>query len=108
MPTKEFTPLLDRTGALRSAQPLIELVCPLLREIVNKATWVFHECNSEGSRVGGENEDVAAMTLYRHMIEGVLSASARSVRAAVGRTAIPAPRAPPTDLGRSTAARRPD
>jgi hypothetical protein len=70
MTTDEFKTLLDRTGALQESQPLIELTCPLLRETVNKATWVFDSCfNSEDSQVGGVNEDVAAMTLFRHMIE---------------------------------------
>jgi hypothetical protein len=69
MPTDEFKPLLDRDKAQRAAAQLTELACPLLREIVNKATWVFSLCISDGARIGGENEDLAAMTLYRHMIE---------------------------------------
>src|SRR4029453_2020314 len=69
MPTDEFKPLLDRAKTQRAAQQLIDLACPLLREVVNKAAWIFDFCNTEGSHIGEENEDLAAMTLYRHMIE---------------------------------------
>jgi len=69
MASDEFKPLLDRSEAARAASQLIELACPLLRELVNKATWVFSRCTSAGARIGAENEDLAALTLYRHMIE---------------------------------------
>jgi hypothetical protein len=69
MSTEEFKPLLDRDEAQRNARQLIELACPLLREVINKASWVFRLCTSEGAQIGGENEDLAVVTLYRHVIE---------------------------------------
>src|SRR5262249_1428848 len=62
MPTDEFRPLLNRAHATEHARQLIELACPLLREVVNKATRAFHLCVSEGARIGDENEGVRAFT----------------------------------------------
>ena len=69
MPTEEYKPLLDRAHAIETAQPLIDAACPLLREVVNHASWAFRRCDAASDAHGGENEDLAAFTLYRHLIE---------------------------------------
>jgi hypothetical protein len=69
MPTDEYKPLLDRAGAITTAQPLIDVACPLLREVVNHASMAFRRCDAASDSHGSENEDLAAFVLYRHMIE---------------------------------------
>jgi len=69
MPTEEYKPLLDREQAIASAEPLISAACPLLREVVNHASWGFRRCDAASDTHGGENEDLAAFVLYRHLIE---------------------------------------
>jgi hypothetical protein len=69
MPTEEYKPLLDRRRAIESAEPLAKAACPLLREVVNHASWVFRRCDAASDAHGAENEDLAAFTLYRHLIE---------------------------------------
>jgi hypothetical protein len=69
MATKEYKPLLERREAIENAKPLIDAACPLLREIVNHATWAMQRCHAASDALGGENEDLAAFVLYRHMIE---------------------------------------
>lgn len=66
-----FPELLDRADAVLEAQPLIDAACPLIREVVDHATWAFTRTlrAADSDRVGGENEDVAAYVLYRHLIE---------------------------------------
>ena len=69
MPTDEYKPLLDRQEAVTAAAPLIQVACPLLRELVNHASWAFRRCDSASDAHGAENEDLAAFVLYRHLIE---------------------------------------
>src|ERR1700730_13862040 len=69
MPTDEFTTLLDRKEAIREAQPVIDIACPLLRELVNFAAAAFQRCQAAPINRGEENEDLAPTILYRHMIE---------------------------------------
>jgi hypothetical protein len=69
MPTEEFRPLLDRLEAIANAKPLADAACPLLREVVNHATWAMQRCHAATDAPGGENEDLAVFVLYRHMIE---------------------------------------
>lgn len=69
MPTDEFKPVLDRAEAIANAKPLIDRVCPLLREVVNHATWAIQRCHAASGAIGDDNEDLAAFTLYRHLIE---------------------------------------
>ena len=69
MPTDEFKPVLDRDRAVVDATELISLASPLLREIVNRASWAFQECQAAPINRGGENEDLAPVVLYRHLIE---------------------------------------
>jgi hypothetical protein len=69
MPTDEFKPVLDRAQAIANAKPLIDRVCPLLREVVNHATWAVQRCHAASDAIGDENEDLAAFILYRHLIE---------------------------------------
>jgi hypothetical protein len=69
MPTDEYKPLLDRHEALTNAAPLVQAACPLLREVVNHASWAFRRCDAASDAHGAENEDLAAFVLYRHLIE---------------------------------------
>lgn len=67
--TDEFKPLLDRGRAVVEARELIDLASPLLREVVNRASYAFQECQAAPINKGGENEDLAPVILYRHLIE---------------------------------------
>jgi Family of unknown function (DUF5677) len=71
MPTDEYAALLNRLDAIERAAPLIDAACPLLRELVNHASHAFRRCTSlqDKDKIGGENEDIAAHVLYRHVIE---------------------------------------
>jgi hypothetical protein len=69
MPTDEYKPLLDRQEAIGNAEPLAQVACPLLREVINHASWAFRRCDAASDAHGAENEDLAAFVLYRHLIE---------------------------------------
>jgi hypothetical protein len=69
MPSGEFKKLLDRDRAIVSASPLIEKACPLLRELVDHGCWALARCIRAGDVIGGENEDIAAPFLFRHLLE---------------------------------------
>ena len=69
MPTEEPKKLLDREFSSRAARPITDIASPLLRELVNAGLMVFLRCETEAANKGGENEDVTALVLYRHMIE---------------------------------------
>ena len=69
MPTDEYQPLLDRARAVVEAQELIGIAAPVLREVVNHASWAFQRCQAAPIHRGGENEDLAPLILYRHLIE---------------------------------------
>ena len=73
MPTEEFKELLDRDRMSVEAKELIDLACPLLRELVNHASHAFTRVlrAADDDRRGGENEDVAVYVLYRQLIEQV-------------------------------------
>jgi hypothetical protein len=71
MPTGEFKKLLDREFSKATVRPIAELSTPLLQELVNSGLMIFRRCEKEASRAGKENEDIAAMALYRHVIEMV-------------------------------------
>ena len=67
MPTKALKPLLDRELSIAWAKSVIDIGSPLLQELVNYATNAFARC--QGSTKGGENEDIAVLALYYHIIE---------------------------------------
>lgn len=69
MPTEEFKSLLDRAFAKASAAPITEIASPLLRELVNAALWAFRRCEMMAAENGRENEDIAALVLFRQIIE---------------------------------------
>lgn len=69
MPTDEFRPMLERAEVVREAQPIIEVACPLLRELVNASGAAFQRCQGAPINRGGEHEELAPTILYRHMIE---------------------------------------
>jgi len=51
MPTDEFRPMLERAEVVREAQPIIEVACPLLRELVNASGAAFQRC--QGAPITG-------------------------------------------------------
>jgi len=67
MPTNPLNDLLDRDFCRVAAKEVIEIASPLLREVVNYSTNAFARCSSSTSRP--ENEDLAVMMLYFHIIE---------------------------------------
>ena len=71
MPTDEFKKLLNREFSKAAVRPITELASPLLRELVNSGLMTFRRCEGEAGRTGKENEDVAALALYQHIIEMV-------------------------------------
>jgi len=68
MPTDPLPSALDREVSKAEARGLIDLACPLFRELVNYGTNALQSCNLEAAR-GQEDEHVAALVLYRHIIE---------------------------------------
>src|SRR5205085_1346709 len=67
MPTKPLEAALDRDFSRVAAKELIEIASPLLQEIVNFGTNALQRCHI--SATGGEDEDIAALLLYRQIIE---------------------------------------
>lgn len=67
MPTDSLDSILYRDLAIAQARPVIDVAIPLLEELVNFGTHALMRCAT--SAQGEENEDVAAMSLYRHVIE---------------------------------------
>jgi hypothetical protein len=68
MPTTPHEKVLNPELAQAQAQDLIELASPLLRELVNNATWVYLRCQAEAMG-HPTNEDVAPLLLFLHIIE---------------------------------------
>ena len=71
MPTNEFKKLLDREFSKAAVRPITELASPLLQELVNQGLMIFRRCDAEAGRTGKEDHDVAALIMYRHIIEMV-------------------------------------
>ena len=71
MPTGEFEQILGRDRAKVNAHAFIEAACPLLRELVNYGATALARCSKapDSDRRGGRDEDVAAIALYRHLLE---------------------------------------
>ena len=67
MPTDPITDLLDREEAVRVPSELIDLACPLLRELVNHGTVTYERC--QRSARGDEDEDLPVQLSYLHIIE---------------------------------------
>jgi hypothetical protein len=67
MPTKPLEALLYRDLSKVAAKDIISIASALLQELVNYSTTVFRRC--ETSATGAENEDLAVLMLYLHMIE---------------------------------------
>ena len=67
MPTESLKSILDRELSLADAKSIIDISSPYLREIINYGTNLLARC--ETSSTGKENEDVAPLILYFHIIE---------------------------------------
>jgi hypothetical protein len=63
------TDLLNRDFAVVAARPLIDICSPLLRKVVDHATWALVRCSNAADVLGGPDEDLAAYNLYRQVIE---------------------------------------
>ena len=71
MPTDPLLEVLDADRAKVEAKELIAVASPLLRELVNCATGAYVRClrAADKERQGDENEDLAVIGLYAHLIE---------------------------------------
>lgn len=67
MPTKPLETILYRELSQVAAKDIIEIASPLLQELVNYSTRAFARCVTSTS--GKENEDLAVLSLYLHIIE---------------------------------------
>lgn len=67
MATDSLKKVLDRDLAKASVSDLADLISPLLREVVNHATYAFVRCQQDVT--GEEGVDFPAFILYRHVIE---------------------------------------
>ncbi|MEO8276376.1 MAG: DUF5677 domain-containing protein [Thermoanaerobaculia bacterium] len=69
MPTDPLKMVLDRDLAMAEARETIEIAAPLLRELVNHGTNAYIRCQALTDRTGSVDEDLAAFTLYRQVLE---------------------------------------
>ena len=67
MPTKALETILYRELSVAEARDRIEVASPLLQELVNYSTNALARFDRAAS--GEENEDVAALALYLHVVE---------------------------------------
>jgi len=67
MPTKPVVALLNRTLAKRSAAPIVQVGSPMLQELVNYGTTVYHRCLNAVE--GTADEHLAILSLYLHTLE---------------------------------------
>lgn len=67
MPTRPLETLLYRELSQVEAKSIIDIASPLLQEFVNYGTHALVRCAD--SLIGEENEDLAVLALYRHLIE---------------------------------------
>ena len=67
MPTKPLESILYRDLSKAQARPIIELASSVLQELVNFASNALVRCAT--SIKGQENEDLALLSLYRHIME---------------------------------------
>ena len=68
MPTKPLEAILYRELSQVAAKDIIGIASPLLQELVNYSTNAYARCATSTPR-GEENEDVAVLMLYLHIIE---------------------------------------
>jgi hypothetical protein len=69
MPTSSVKKVLDRDFARVGATNVIDLICPLLRELVNHATHAFQRCQAVPEVATGLEEYIAPLALYRMVTE---------------------------------------
>lgn len=67
MPTEPYQPILYRELSIVALKDVIDVASPLLIELVNHATNTLIRCAD--SLLGSVDEDLALLTLYRHVIE---------------------------------------
>jgi hypothetical protein len=67
MPTDSFKPVLDRDLSRVAAREVINIISPLLQEVVNHASWAFRRFQTGSS--GEVSVDVAPFLLFHHAIE---------------------------------------
>lgn len=67
MPTKPLETVIYRELQIARAKKFLGVASPLFQELVNYGSNALIRCASSSTR--GENEDLAAINLYRHIIE---------------------------------------
>src|SRR2546427_10653595 len=69
MVTDPHPSLLEPARAIAAGKQIIDLSAPVLREVVNNATWILQRCQAAPHIRGDVDEDLPPLILYRHMIE---------------------------------------
>jgi hypothetical protein len=69
MPTKPLETILWREFSVAEAKTTIDIVSPLLQELVNFGTNVLARCSTSKYLSGQPDEDIASLALYRQIIE---------------------------------------
>ena len=64
-----YRDILDPEGAVENAAGVIKVASPLLRELVNQATWALQRCHAASDKPVRGDEDLVPLTLFRHVIE---------------------------------------
>jgi len=67
MPTKPLETVIYRELQIARAQKFLDIATPLFQEFVNYGSNVLIRCATSSKRA--ENEDLAALNLYRHILE---------------------------------------
>jgi len=67
MPTKPLETVIYRELQIARAGKFLAVASPLFQELVNYGSNVFIRCATSSTR--GENEDLAPLNLYRHILE---------------------------------------
>jgi hypothetical protein len=67
MPTKPLETVIYRELQIARATNFLDVATPLFQELVNHGSNALIRCESSSKRA--ENEDLAALNLYRHMLE---------------------------------------
>jgi len=67
MPTDPLKKIINRDSSKANARPMIDIAKPLLHELVNYASNAIVRCAT--SSEANPNEDLAILSLYRHIME---------------------------------------
>ena len=70
MPTEPLSEMLDRNDSIVRQQLLVNLVCPLLRELINNGTHVARGCEATAASTGHDgHEALPPILLFKQLLE---------------------------------------